>query len=151
MEVGWQCHRIGVRNTLHGPDKRCGSDAFLSRAPIAIAQFLGLDWLVATAVCSPEISKLDPPIERLLEVSFSAPSPLPRWRSIPSPSFLVWVPAQPPPCGRVVKSVAVVEQLAFIILVFGGEPEGVARSRGSCAANHFSEGSVLILSRPSNT
>ena len=63
----------------------------------------------------------------------------------PMPPLLNRIPTQPPPGAWVVIPVAVVEQIRLLILVFGGEPEGVRLRHGARGPNDFPEGAVFVL------
>jgi hypothetical protein len=50
----------------------------------------------------------------------------------------------PPPCGRVVESVPIIEEAGFLVGVFGGEPDGVVGGHGSCRSDGFPEGAIFV-------
>lgn len=54
--------------------------------------------------------------------------------------FPDWVSGQPPSSAGVVIAIPVIKQVGFVILGFGGEPEGIEFGQGAGGVEEFDEG-----------
>src|SRR6266850_662373 len=55
------------------------------------------------------------------------------------------IPAEPPARAGLIPAVSVVDQVSFLVLVFGREPEGIVSCHGSCGSEQFTEGAVIVV------
>lgn len=62
----------------------------------------------------------------------------------PAP-FAEWVSTIPPPRVGVVIPIPVIQQVGFIILVFGREAEGIGFGHRPCSPDDLTEGAVVVL------